>query len=79
MVISEYIKLRILSLRWKGFKISEIKDILVLEDETIISKQSIRLFLKRYSERGYIGGSGMTLKLRISSNSTIDRGLHERR
>jgi len=39
---------------------------LVLEDETIISKQSIHLFLKRYSERGYIGrklGSGMTLKL----------------
>jgi len=66
MVLSEYIKLRILSLRWKGFKISEIKDILVLEDDTIISKQSTRLFLKRYSECGYIGrkpGSGTTLKL----------------
>jgi len=66
MVLSDYIKLRILSLYWKGYTISAIKDVLVLEDQTIVSRQSIRLFLKHYSERGYIGrkpGSGMTLKL----------------
>jgi len=65
MVLSEYIKLRILCLYWKGCKVCTIKDVLLLEDETLVSKQSIRLFLKWYSERGTIGrmsGSGMTLK-----------------
>ena len=66
MVLSEYTKLQILALHWKGYKISTIKDVLLLEDEIMVSKQSIRLFLKRYSERGTVGrkpGSGMTLKL----------------
>ena len=66
MVLSDYIKLRILSLHWQGFKISKIADILVLEDATLISKQSIQIFLKRFRERGTIArkpGSGLTLKL----------------
>ena len=66
MVLSDYIKLRILSLHWQGFKISKIVDILVLEDATVVSRQSIQLFLKRFTERGTIArkpGSGLTLKL----------------
>ena len=66
MVLSDYVKLRILSLHWQGFKISKIVDILVLEDATVVSRQSIRLFLKRFTERGTIArkpGSGLTLKL----------------
>jgi len=63
MVLSDYIKLRILSCTGKALKYQPLR---ILEDEIIVSKQSIRLFLKRFSERGYIGrkpGSGMTLKL----------------
>lgn len=66
MVLSDYSKLRILSLHWQGYKISKIADILVLEDEIIVSKQSIRLFLKRFKERGTIArksGSGLSIKL----------------
>jgi len=80
MVLSDYIKLRILTLFWKGFKISGIKDILVLEDETIVSRQSIRLFLKRFAERGYIGrkpGSGMTLKLSPAILELIEQCMQE--
>ena len=65
---------------WKGFKISAIKDILVLEDETIVSRQSIHLFLKRFNERGYIGrkpGSGMTLKLSPNILELIDHCMQE--
>ena len=54
MVLSDYTKLRILSLHWQGWKISKIADILTLEDATVVSKQSIRLFLKRFTERGTI-------------------------
>ena len=80
MVLSDYIKLRILSLYWKGMKISAIKDILVLEDQTIVSRQSIPLFLKQYSEHGYIGrkpGSGMTLKLSPAILQLIEHYLQE--
>ena len=43
-----------------------IADILVLEDEIIISKQSIQLFLKWFKERRTIArksGSGLSVKL----------------
>ena len=66
MVLSDYIKLRILSLHWQGFKISKMVDILVLEDTIVISRQSIRLFLKRFTEHDTIErkpGSGLTLRL----------------
>jgi len=80
MVLSDCIKLQILTLFWKGFKISAIKDILVLEDETIVSRQSIRLFLKRFAKRGYIGrklGSGMTLKLSPAILELIEQCMQE--
>ena len=80
MVLSDYTKLRILSMHWKGYKISKIADHLVLEDETIVSRQSIRLFLKRFRERGTIArktGSGVTLKLSPSVLGLIEAAMRE--
>ena len=80
MVLSDYIKLRILSLHWQGFKISKIADILVLEDATVVTKPSIRLFLKRFTERGTIArkpGSGLTLKLSPTILQIIESTMQE--
>ena len=68
MVSSEFAKLRILSLRWQGFKISAIVLCLVLEDNITISKPGVRKFLKRYKDRGTIArksGSGMVSRLSL--------------
>ena len=80
MVLSDYTKLRILSLHWQGYKISRIADILVLEDSTTVSRQSIRLFLKRFIQRGTIArkpGSGRTLKLSPAIPQIIERAMQE--
>lgn len=80
MVLSDYIKLRTLSLHWQGFKISKIVDILVLEDATIVSRQSIWLFLKHFTERGTIArkpGSGLTLKLLPTILQMIEFAMQE--
>lgn len=66
MVFSEYIKLRILSLCWQGQTVSQIVDSLVLEDEILVSKQGVRMFLKRYGKRKTIArkpGSGLPPKI----------------
>lgn len=66
MVFSDYSKQRILSKYWKGYKISEIVEHLVLEDQIIVSRQGVRQFLKRYREYGTIArkpGSGLPPKL----------------
>ena len=44
MVLSDYTKLRILSMYWKGYKISRAADYLVLEDETIVSRLQFDYF-----------------------------------
>ena len=80
MVLSDYTKLRILSMHWKGYKVSKIVDYLVLEDEIIVSKQSIRLFLKRFKERGAIAkkaGSGLTLKISPTILQMIESAMRE--
>lgn len=80
MVLSDYTKLRILSLHWQGLKVSKIADVLTLEDATIVSKQSIRLFLKRFMERGTIArkpGSGLVLKLSSSVLQIIEDAMQE--
>ena len=46
MVLSDYGKLRILSLHWQGHGISKIVEFLVLEDGISISRHSVCLFLK---------------------------------
>ena len=48
MVLSDYSKLRILSLHWKGYTVSNVVGCLVLEDGIKASKQGVRQFLKRY-------------------------------
>ena len=80
MVLSDYTKLRILSMHWKGFKVSKMVDYLVLEDEIIVSKQSVRLFLKHFKERGTIArktGSGLTLKLSPTILQMIESAMRE--
>ena len=58
--------MRIISLHWQGFKVSKISDILVLEDATVVLRQSIWIFLKHFKERDTIArkpGSGLPLNL----------------
>ena len=74
-------KLRILSLHWKD-NISSIVEYLVSEDGIIMSKQSIWLFLKRYSERGIIARkerSGFPPKLSPATLEVIAWHSYERR
>lgn len=75
MVLSDYSKLRILSLHWRGYKVSTIVDHLVLEDGIRASRQGVRQFLKRYSNRGTIArkpGSGFPGKLSPSVQQIIE-------
>ena len=80
MVLSDYTKLRILSLYWPGFKISKIVDILVLENATVVSRQFIQIFLKHFTECSTIGrkpGSGLTLKLLPTILQIIEFAMQE--
>lgn len=80
MVMSEYTKLRVLSLHWRGLKVSAIAECLVLEDHIRVSKQGIRLFLKRYAITKTITrkpGSGYTVKLSREIQRLIDTAMHE--
>ncbi len=54
MVLSTYCKQRILSLHWQGCRVSSIAEILVLEEGIWVSKQGIRMFLKRFNQSGTI-------------------------
>ena len=66
MVLSDYTKQRILSLAWKGCKVSAIVECLVLEDGIRTTKQGVRQFLKRYAVYKTIArkpGSGLPPRL----------------
>jgi len=66
MVLSIYGKQRILSLHWQGCTVSEIAEILVLEDGIRVSRPGVRMILKRYNQTGTIArkpGSGCYPKL----------------
>ena len=66
MVYSDYTKQRILSLYWRGCRVSEIVEYLILEDEILSTKQGVRQFLKRYESTKCIArkpGSGIPPKL----------------
>jgi hypothetical protein len=55
-----------LSLNWRGFKVSEIVEYLILEDGIQSTKQGVRHFLKRYRLSKTITrkpGSGLPPKL----------------
>ena len=74
MVLSDYTKLRILSLYWQGYKISSIVECLVLEDNITVSKQGMRQFLKRYKDHGTIARkpeSGMASRLSPANQQII--------
>ena len=80
MVLKDYAKLRILSLHWKGLKISSIVEHLVLEDSIIASKQSVQLFLKCYNDRGTIArkeGSGFPPILSPAVFQVIDTAMKD--
>ena len=67
-------------MHWKGYKISSIVEHLVLEDGIIVSKQSVQLFLKQYSDRGTIDrkeGSGLPPKLSPAALEVIDTAMKE--
>jgi len=80
MVLSEYSKKRILSLHSSGHTVSNIADILVLEDGIRVSKQGIRKFLVRYTETGKISrkpGSGCPPKIMPALQHLIDLRMQE--
>ena len=78
MVYSDYAKQRILSLYWRGYKVSQIVEYLVLEDNIKSTKQGVRLFLKRYSMFKTIArkpGSGLPPKLTPSLQKLIEEAM----
>jgi transposase len=80
MVFSDYAKQRILTLYWKGFKISAIVEYLVLEDGIRVSKQGTRQFLKRYHRYKTIArkpGSGLPPKLSPAVQQLIETAMRE--
>lgn len=75
MVFSDYTKQRILSLHWNGYKVSEVVEFLVLEDQIRVSKHGVRRFLKRYDDSGTIArkpGSGLPPKLSPAVQKLIE-------
>ena len=80
MVLSDYSKLRILSLWWRRHKISTIVEYLVLEDGVKISKQGVRQFQDRYLYYLTIGrkeGSGLNAKLSPAIQQVIENAMRE--
>ena len=75
MVYGDYTKQRILSLHWRGYKVSAIVEYLVLEDGIQSTKQGVRLFLKRYAKYKTIArkpGSGLPPKLTPALQKLIE-------
>ena len=80
MVFSDYAKQRILTLYWKGFKISTIVEYLVLEDGIRVSKQGTRQFLKRYHHYKTIArkpGSGLPPRLSPAVQQLIEAAMRD--
>lgn len=78
MVYTDYAKQRILSLHFRGFSVSAIVEYLVLEDEIRVTKQGVRLFLKRYQAYNTIArkpGSGLPPKLSPALQQLIDEAM----
>ena len=80
MVLSVYAKQRILSMYWQGCTVTEVVEILVLEDGIRVSKQGVRDFLKRYNQYGTIArkpGSGSCPKLSTEVLQIIERAMRD--
>ena len=66
MVFSTYCKQRILSLHWQGCRVSQIVEILIMEEGIRVSRQGVRMFLKHFNQYGTIArkpGSGAPPRL----------------
>lgn len=77
--MSDYAKLRVLSLHWQGIKVPAIAEYLVLEDGIRFSKTGIRRFLKRFADLKTIArkaGSGCPPKISPVILQLIDRAMH---
>lgn len=80
MVFSTYSKQRILSMYWKGYKVSAIVEFLVLEDQIVVSKQGVRQFIKHYNKYGTIArkpGSGLPPKITPALQQLIEQTMQE--
>ena len=80
MVFSDYAKQRILTMCWKGLKISAIVEYLVLEDGIRVSKQGCCQFLKRYHHYKTIArkpGSGVLPRLSPAIRQLIKDAMRE--
>ena len=80
MVMSDYVKLRVLSLHRNGLKVTAIADHLVLEDGIKLSKVGIRRFLKRFADQGTIArkpGSGAPPKISQEIQLVIEATMRE--
>lgn len=80
MVLSDFAKLRILSLRWKQYTVSAIVECLLLDNGIQVSKQGVGMFLKRYKEHGTIPrkpGSGTVCCLAPAVQRIIEQAMEE--
>lgn len=80
MVYSDYTKQRVLSMFWRGYKISEIVGYLVLEDGIHSTRQGVRQFLKRYQLSKTISrkpGSGLPPKLSPAFQQLIEHAMRQ--
>ena len=80
MVLSDYTKQHMLSLHWRGLKISTFVEYLALEDSIWVSKQGTCQFLKRYYQYKTIArksGSGLPLRLSPAVQQLIETAMCE--
>lgn len=57
---------------WQGCKVSQIVENLVLEHEILVSKQGVRLFMKRYRDRKTISRKPGSPKLSSAIQRLIE-------
>ena len=80
MVLSDYTKQCILSLHWRGLKISNFVEYFALEDSIRVSKQGTHQFLKRYYQYKTIArkpGSGLPPRLSPAVQQLIETAMRE--
>lgn len=80
MVLSDYTKQCILSLHWRGLKISNFVEYFALEDSIRVSKQGTHQSLKRYYQYKTIArkpGSGLPPRLSPAVQQLIETAMRE--
>ena len=77
MVLSNYAKLQIISLHWRGYTISAVVEYLLLEDEIKVSKQGARQRYKNYGTIARKPGSGLASRLSPVNQRIIEQAMRE--